>query len=117
MILPLEYPPGYLDLSPEDKARIVNGAGAANGIKVPNTFYGLNCIEVFNIHDYEYYMGENDTDKRDADRHMMSNAIILINNKGGWFTYLRWFRALNYYAAVAKFGKKAFYAGKESHGV
>ena len=113
MILPLEYPPGYLELTPELKAEVCNGAGAKDGIKVPNTMWGLNCREAFNIHDYEYYMGENDIDKRAADRHMLSNSIILINNKGGMMSYLRWLRALNYYAAVAKLGKKAFYAGKE----
>jgi len=115
MILPLEYPSGFLDMSPELKSEVCNGAGAKDGIKVPNTMWGLNLKDVFDIHDYEYYMGEDDKDKRDADRHMLSNSIILINNKGGWLAPLRRRRALKYYEAVAYFGNKAFYAGKENH--
>ena len=75
MILPLDIPKGYLDLSPEAKAGIVNGAGSADGIKVPNTMWGLNMIEVFNIHDYDYFMGATDEDKRIADGRMLINSM------------------------------------------
>ena len=112
MILPLEYPAGFLDLSPEVKADVCNGAGAKDGVKVPNSMYGLDMKVVFDIHDYEYWMGENDKDKRDADRHMLSNAIIMIINKRGWLMMARGYRAMSYFMAVAIKGKKAFYAGK-----
>lgn len=112
MILPLEYPPGYLDMSPELKAEVCNGAGAKDGIKVPNTMWGLNLKEVFDIHDYDYYMGEDEKDKRLADRRMLVNAIIMIVNKRGWLMMARGYRAMSYFMAVAIKGKKAFYAGK-----
>jgi len=113
MKLPLDYPQGYLNLSPQVKAEIVNGAGAKGGIKVPNTMWGLNMIEVFNIHDYDYFMGESEGDKRIADRRMLTNAIIMICNKRGFFMYARGLRAMTYFMAVAILGKKAFNKGKE----
>ena len=115
MILPLDIPAGYLNLSPTMKAEICNGAGAADGIKVPSTMYGLDLTEVFNIHDYDYYMGENDKDKRDADNRMLINSMRMINNRGGCLRKLRRYRATTYYSAVADYGKKAFYAGKEKN--
>ena len=116
MILPLDIPDGYLNLSPLVKAEIVNGAGAADGIKVPNTMWGLDMEEVFNMHDYGYFMGEGEEDKRLADRLMLTNAIIMICNKRGPLMYLRGIRAMTYFMAVAILGKKAFYAGKEKNG-
>ncbi len=116
MILPLEYPQGFLNLSPELKSEVCNGAGAKDGIKVPNTMWGLDCIEAFNPHDFEYWMGETEEDKRIADRRMIVNLIIIIVNYGGWLMAPRLYRAMTYFIAVAKFGKKAFYAGKETNG-
>lgn len=116
MKLPLDIPEGYAELSPEAKAEICNGAGAKDGIKVPNTMYGLDMIEVFNIHDYDYYMGETDEDKCIADLRMLRNSMRVINNKGGCLRKLRRYRATSYYSAVADYGKKAFYAGKERNG-
>tara|TARA_R110000850_G_scaffold11976_4_gene40744 strand:- start:21436 stop:21786 length:351 start_codon:yes stop_codon:yes gene_type:complete len=113
MIIPLDYPDGYFSMSPEKKAEVCNGAGAADGIKVPSTMYGLDLTEVFNIHDYDYYMGENEEDKRAADGRMLINSMRMINNYGGRLRKLRRYRATSYYTAVADYGKKAFYAGKE----
>ena len=48
---------GYYGLSVEDKQSICNGAGAAGDWRskfIPNTLYGLDCTEVFNIHDFRY---------------------------------------------------------------
>ena len=113
MILPLEYPQGFLNLSPEVKAEVCNGAGAKDGIKVPNTMWGLDMKAVFDIHDYDYWMGEGEEDKRIADRRMLGNAIIFICNKRGFLMYARGIRAMTYFMGVAILGKKAFYAGKE----
>ena len=113
MILGLWYPKGYLNLSEDVKSEVCNGAGAKDGIKVPSTMYGLDCLEAFNIHDYDYWMGENDEDKRWADIRMLVNAIIIIVNKRGFLMYARGIRAMSYFMAVAIAGKKAFYAGKE----
>ena len=116
MILPLDYPPGFLNMSPEVKAEVCNGPGAKDGIKVPSTMYGLDCLEVFDIHDFDYWMGENEEDKRRADMRMLQNSMIMINNTGGWLRILRRYRAVTYYNGVANYGKKAFYAGKEKNG-
>ena len=113
MIMPLDYPKGYFNLSPVLKAEICNGAGAKDGIKVPSTMYGLDLTEAFNIHDYDYWRGECGTDKRLADRRMLVNCVAIIVNKGGFFMGLRSYRAMTYFIAVARYGKKAFYAEKE----
>ena len=113
MNMPLDIPQGFLNLSPAMKAEICNGAGAKDGIKVPSTMYGLDLTKVFDIHDFDYYMGENEEDKRAADNRMLINSMRMINNKGGWLRKLRRYRATTYYSAVADYGKKAFYAEKE----
>lgn len=113
MNMPLEYPKGFLNLSPEIKKEVCNGAGARDGIKVPNTMYGLDLKEVFDIHDFDYWIGGNEQDKRTADMRMLSNLMKMINNKGGCLRKLRRYRATSYYSAVADYGKKAFYAEKE----
>ena len=116
MIEPLDYPKGFHNISAEVKARVCNGAGAAGGIKVPNSMWGLCMKEVFDIHDYEYWLGENDHDKRIADRRMLINAVVMIVNKRGWLMMARGYRAMSYFMAVAILGKKAFYAEKENDG-
>ena len=116
MKLPLEYSAGFQNLSPAVKDDICNGAGAKGGIKVPNSMWGLNMKVVFDVHDFDYYMGESDQDKREADRRMLTNAIIMICNTRGPLMYFRGMRAMTYFMAVAILGKKAFYAEKESNG-
>lgn len=111
-IEPLDIPDGFLQLTDEQKKRICNGAGAADGIKVPNTMYGLNMIECFDMHDYEYEVGQTRAEKRRADRRMLVNLVIKINNKGGLLKWLRLRRAMSYFIAVSDFGDKAFFKGK-----
>jgi len=106
---------GYKQLSPDDKARICNGAGAAGkwiSSFIPNTMYGLDCTEAFNIHDYDYEVGASRADKERADRNMLINLLTLINYRGGWLMLLRQWRALKYYEAVQLFGDEAFFKGK-----
>lgn len=116
MKLELWYPDGFHDMSAETKAEVCNGAGAKDGIKVPSTMYGLNCLEAFDIHDYDYWVGETLEDKRWADLRMLVNTMILIVNKRGILMYARGMRAMSYFMAVAIAGKKAFFAGKNSNG-
>jgi len=115
--MPLDIPPGFYQLGMLEKDSICNGAGSAKGLKVPNTMWGLNCIEAFDIHDYDYWRGENERHKRSADKRMLFNLATIIVNKGGVMMWPRMYRATTYFVAVAFFGKKAFYAGKDSHGV
>ena len=58
--------PGFHNLTFEEKSKICNGAGAANDWRsalIPNTLWGLNCTEVFDIHDYGYFVGFTYEDK------------------------------------------------------
>lgn len=106
---------GYKNISPEEKAKICNGAGAAGqwiSSIIPNTMWGLDCTEAFNIHDYDYGVGVSLADKDRADRNLMDNLLTLINHRGGWLKLLRHRRALKYYEAVNQFGDEAFFQGK-----
>jgi hypothetical protein len=106
---------GYKNLLPEEKAAICNGAGAAGkwiSSIIPNTMYGLDCTEAFNIHDYDYDVGASRDDKIRADRNLLNNLLTLINHKGGWLMLPRQWRAMKYYEAVQMMGDEAFYKGK-----
>lgn len=105
----------YRNITPEEKALICNGAGAAGrwiSSLIPNTMYGLDCLEAFNIHDYEYHMGVSRGDKCRADRNLLINLLSLIEDRGGWLQLLRHRRALKYYEAVQLLGDDAFFTGK-----
>ena len=106
----------YQHLSDDDKARICNGAGAAGQAIshfIPNSLYFLDCTEVFNIHDFDYYRGKTQKDKDEADRRMLDNLLILINRAGGPLKWLRRRRALKYYEAVHELGDEAFFKDKD----
>ena len=103
---------GFTDLTPDEKASICNGAGAANDWRsafIPNTLYGLDCTQVFDLHDYAYYVGKSLEDKTRADISMLINLIRIINEKGGFLAYPRRYRAMLYYDAVHEFGNDAFF--------
>ena len=108
---------GYEELTPLQKKRICNGAGARNDWRsafIPNTIYGLDCTEVFNVHDYAYHIGKTIDDKKRADFDMLRNLITLINSTGNIFTrWLRRIRAIDYYNAVSEFGDAAFFMDKK----
>jgi len=106
---------GYKNLLPEEKALICNGAGAAGkwiSSIIPNTMYGLDCTEAFNIHDYDYDVGVSRVDKDRADSNLLNNLLTLINHKGGWLMLPRQWRAMKYYEAVQLLGDEAFFKGK-----
>lgn len=78
--------PKYDILSEKEKAKICNGAGAANdwrSVLISNTILGLDCTEAFNIHDYDYHVGLTISDKVRADANMLANVIRIVNAKGG----------------------------------
>jgi len=105
----------YKRLTPEMKAKICNGAGAAGqwiSSFIPNTMWGLDCEEVFNIHDFDYYSGTSWADKDLADSRMFRNLLRVINHRGGLLAFLRRRRALKYYEAVHVAGDEAFWKGK-----
>lgn len=108
--------PGYYELNEHFKAQICNGAGAANDWRskfIPNSILGLDCTEIFNIHDYAYFIGKTEEDKNRADINMLINLLTLIKISGNKWS--RWWAnkiAIDYYYAVNEFGHDAFYAGK-----
>ena len=109
---------GYYDLTERFKSEICNGAGAAGDWRsflIPNTMYGLSCLEAFNIHDYAYYVGVTREDKYKADIALLSNLLCIINIHGGFLRLLRRHRALVYYDAVVEFGDDAFFTKQKGN--
>ena len=118
IIRPKIYAPiTYWELSPEEKKEICNGCGAKDGLKVPDTFWGLNMEEACNIHDYMYSTGKTHYDKLFADAMFRLNLTVIIDAKETFkdklFSILRHYRAGTYYIAVAKYGNYSFWKDKE----
>lgn len=117
----LEAPEGFRRLTAEARARIVNGCGPKSlpGWIVPDTLWGLSIEEPCAIHDYMYWTGAAEDDRRIADMVFLENMVRLINFAGGWrpLKALRRYRAMSYYTAVRDFGAAAFESGKNSPGV
>ena len=118
IIRPKIYAPiTYWELSPEDKKEICNGCGSKDGLKVPNTFWGLNIEEACNIHDYMYNNGKTHYDKLFADAMFRLNLTVIIDAKETFkdklFSVLRHYRSGTYYIAVAKYGNYSFWKDKE----
>jgi len=112
----LKAPPSFWNSSPEARALRCNGAGAKGGIAVPNTFWGLSCLEAFDIHDWMYAEGgSNEPARQTADIYMLVNCQLLIERRttGTWLLgkFMRWLRGVRantYYNAVRDFGASAF---------
>ena len=118
IIRPKIYAPiTYWELSPEEKKEICNGCGSKDGLKVPNTFWGLNIEEACNIHDYMYNNGKTHYDKLFADAMFRLNLTVMIDAKetikDKLFSIFRHYRAGTYYIAVAKYGNSSFWKDKE----
>ena len=118
IIRPKIYAPiTYWELSPEEKKEICNGCGAKDGLKVPDTFWGLNMEEACNIHDYMYSIGKTHYDKLFADAMFRLNLTVIIDAKETFkdklLSVLRHYRAGTYYIAVAKYGNSSFWKDKE----
>ena len=107
---------GYKNLTAFKRSEICNGAGAKNDWRsnfIPNTLWGLDCTEVFNIHDHCYYVGLSRADKEASDSMMLINLLRLIKNGSKILAPLRRRRALLYFEAVDIAGGDAFWSGKE----
>ena len=106
----LYEPPGYQDLSADEKSRICNGCGSKGlGWLIPNTIYGLNISEACNIHDWQYSQGATLKDKEYADRIFLNNLVRIIDSGSKFLRWLRRRRALKMHWAVDKFGEAAFW--------
>ena len=107
------------------------GPGRIGDYFVPDTIYGLNVKKACKIHDWMYFLGEVQKDKKKADRVFLNNMLRIIAGAAlrkafPWYYLglgfliriplmrLRIRRAYTYYKAVKRFGAGAFYKGKNS---
>jgi hypothetical protein len=112
----LYAPEGYWKLSEEEKRRICNGCGAKGSklnFLIPQGVFKEAC----NIHDYMYFIGRNNNDKRKADRVFINNLYRIVEASPKWIRPIRKARAKSYYLAVSKFGDEAFWKGKVVQGM
>ena len=107
----LIVPDEYLAATPGLIASICNGCGAANAKFdfVPDTNYGLDLNPACKPHDWEYYYGTTEEDKRRGDGLFYTNQIRLVQAYGGWLQWPRERRSLKYYLVVKHLGHSAFY--------
>jgi len=114
--LGLFTPPEYLNATPNERRKVVNGCGTSGwkGLLVPETLWGLSVTESCDIHDWMYHHGETLEDKEKADRVFLNNMVRTINHQKSWrwLKKLRLHRAKIYHMAVADFGGAAFWEGK-----
>lgn len=108
----LRFQPRYKLLSQKFKEENFNGAGATKfqSLVIPNSFFGLDCTEVFYIHDYDYIMGKTWEDKYRADVNMLLNLITMIESGSKLLYIPRKLQALVYFNAVVLYGSKYFFS-------
>jgi len=81
---------------------------------VPDTVWGLSVKEACEIHDEMYGLGMTQFEKDIADGTFFLNMRnIIIQRSGKFFMRLRLVRAHTYEFMVKKFGRGAFFKGKE----
>lgn len=99
---------------PLEIKKVCNGCGTEGwkGKLVPDSVYGLTITAACQPHDWMYYEGETDADKKIADRVFLNNMVRIVKEEGGLLEWLRLRRVKKYYLAVKYFGGDAFWAGK-----
>ena len=111
----LEADGRMLDADILQLALICNGCGAANAKIdfVPDSIWGLYIGYACMIHDFDYYMGKTEADRRFADERFKRNLLTIISwgNKAMWPA--RRIRVNTYYNLVRACGEAPFWSGKE----
>lgn len=96
----------YRDLTPTQKKQICNGCGSKGGfINPPEFLFHASC----NQHDFYYYRGGTEEDRKKADKAFYAFMQLDIANEDSRFKriyYSIW--AYTYYKAVRIFGRKYF---------
>lgn len=113
--IPLRSLPGFAGLTPVQRRGICNGAGAKGSILskfIPNTMWGLDCIEAFDRHDYDYWAGDTEEHKFQADLNLLVNLAIIIIHGSPLLSLPRLCRAAKYYLAVHYRGHDAYWKNK-----
>lgn len=102
--------PGFDRLSPEERRRICNGVGGADGISsmAPDTILFLNVREAADAHDYDYHVGGTAADKLSADVAFYWNCERLVSRGCRLLYALRMRRVTAYYWAVRTCGRRFF---------
>lgn len=112
----LYAPKTYWEASEEDKLATCNGCGAKNGVKVPDSMWGLNIVLACFIHDWMFAEGKTKADFYFANAVFIMNlAIIIVCHGSKWFAPLRLARATKYFIAVQELGEDAFWVDKEAN--
>ena len=107
----LYAPKEYWRLAEAEKKKICNGCGA-KGTLLAKLLPQGHFHEACNIHDYMYYIGKTDEDKKVADRVFINNLHRIINTLPLIQKPMAKTLARIYYEAVAKFGYEAFWKDK-----
>lgn len=105
--------------------QIVNGCGPKEigSYWIPNSIWGITIRIACDIHDFEYYVGETEEDKKSADLTFLNNMIRLIEDTeyNKIFQKLRIDKFLKvlakrtakkYYYFVSEYGGPAFWDNK-----
>lgn len=111
MRVTLYAPAGYWKLTGDERNRICNGCGAKGSFlakMLPQGVFKAAC----DIHDYMYYIGRHQDDKRAADRVFINNLNRIVEAMPGYKRPFAKALARVYYEAVSKFGYEAFWADK-----
>jgi len=111
MKVTLYAPKEYWELEVNQKRKICNGCGA-KGSKLNFLIPQGVFTEACNIHDYMYYTGKTDEDKKVADRVFINNLNRIVKASNPLLRPIRKAMARAYYEAVSKFGYEAFWKDK-----
>ncbi len=98
----------FKDLTTEQRNFICNGCGGKGGFFKPPDFLEFACC---NHHDFNYWLGYQEKDRKKADKQFYDAMITDVNNQPFYFKIPRWLQAKLYYLLVRKFGKKYFHYG------
>ena len=108
----LYAPKSYWDSTLKLRKKITNGCGAKNGIKVPNTMWGLDISHACNVHDWMFYEGKTLADFYFANAVFIMNLALIIMSANRWLAILRLARATKYFIAVQELGSSAYWVDK-----
>ena len=113
----------YWEATPEERARVCNGAGPRwLDAFLPwwlgwtrfflDRLWALNCRTAFEIHDWDYvYLALTVEGKSEADARLRGNLSSMVWGGSGpiWLKKLRWREAKKYTWLVVEYGYKAFF--------
>lgn len=105
----LVAPTGFWNATEEQITEHTGGCGPGKlgDAFVPDTMWGESVFLACQIHDWMYFTGRTEQDKRTADICFLVNMVLLVDD-GEALDLLRLRRVMTYYCAVARCGKEAF---------